>query len=99
MRVLRAVVLAIGMMGLAASAAACGGSSKGADEPKNPCAGAAGDTTANPCAGGDTTANPCNPCAGGDSTANPCGGGDENPCAGGDSNPCGGGDENPCGDW
>jgi len=94
MRVLRAVVLAIGMMGLAASAAACGGSSKGADEPKNPCAGAAGDTTANPCnpcAGGDTTANPCNPCAGGDTTANPC--------AGGDSNPCGGGDENPCGDW
>ena len=79
MRVLRAVVLAIGMMGLAASAAACGGSSKGADEPKNPCAGAAG----------DTTANPCNPCAGGDTTANPCAGGDSNPCGGGDENPCG----------
>jgi hypothetical protein len=81
MRVLRAVILSIGMMGLAT---ACGGGSKAAEEP-----------VANPCAGNPCAANPCNPCAGGDE--NPCGGdenpcgGDENPC-GGDENPCEGGD-------
>ena len=61
MRVLRAVILAIGMMGLAACG---GGDKKGAEEPaapaENPCAAPAegegaegGDEAANPCGGGE----------------------------------------------
>ena len=75
MRFLRCAILAIGLLGLAASTSACGGKDKGAVEPSNPCA-----EGANPCAEG---ANPCaegaNPCAEG---ANPCA---ENPCAGADA--------------
>jgi hypothetical protein len=75
MRVLRAVILAIGMMGLAA---ACGGGNKGAQEPAppaegNPCAAPAeGGDEAAPAVGGDEK-----PAEGGDEAANPCGGGED----------------------
>ena len=67
MRFLRAVILAVGVMGLAG---ACGGGNKGEStmNTENPCA-------SNPCAENPCGANPCgaNPCG-----ANPCA---ENPCA------------------
>ena len=79
MRILRSVVLSIGLMGLAVG---CGGSSKGEETTPaaNPCGG-------NPC-GGDM-ADPCaaDPCGG--DWADPCGGDAADPCGGDMGDPCG----------
>ncbi len=77
MRVLRAVILAIGMMGLAA---ACGGGNKGAQEPapaENPCAAPAeGEGEAAPAEGEGAPAEG-EGAEGGGEAANPCGGGED----------------------
>jgi hypothetical protein len=68
------------LMAMTLSLGACGGKSKGAEEPKAEEKATEG--------GGEATegGGEANPCGGGE--ANPCGGGEANPCGG---NPCGGG--------